>query len=62
MTNQIQEQNYKLDITSLVIALATIALVGVTIFYAIQTREMAKAQMKSVDVMKKSTEAQIKSR
>jgi hypothetical protein len=60
-TTQIQGGNNTIDYTTWVIAVATLALVGVTIFYAIQTREMVKAQMKSVDAMKKSTDAQLKS-
>ena len=55
-----QEQNFSGDYTALVIAIATIALVLVTIYYARQTKHLVTNQKESVDAMKESTRAQFR--
>jgi hypothetical protein len=56
----IDNTNLWITIGTIAVAIATIILVIVTGYYAIQTRNIVKAQMKSVDAIKESTQAQFR--
>lgn len=60
-TQSNQEQYSSFDYTALVIAVATIVLVGVTYYYARQTKKLVTIQEESVKIMRESTQAQLKS-
>jgi heme/copper-type cytochrome/quinol oxidase subunit 2 len=50
--------NPSVDNTNYYLVFSTVVLVGVTIYYAIQTKRSAEATKSTVDVMKESTKAQ----
>lgn len=59
-TNPIDNTNNWITIGTIAVAIATIILVIVTTYYAIQTKKIVEAQMKSVDAIRESTQAQFR--
>jgi hypothetical protein len=56
--NLIEQSATSIDNTNYYLVFSTLVLVGVTIYYAIQTKRSADATKRTVDVIEESTRAQ----